>query len=318
MSKSLLSGLALTVVAALCGCAGGIAPAQPTAGPSSVMQAHFPSTPTYGVAAHYVVYQYRSHGTQALAVLQAQTPQEFLDALHAVPVPEATIVYPDGSAQHTDREGRFDAAASGYAQRHPQKVGAPNVPVRATGSTGGIAHLSVTTSIFAPSLADEASIASGAIASSALDSADARMHPNYAFSCNPADYTDGRKDVTAGTLWTSPTFDAWLGVEYYPLFGYCGVHNSFFDTSMVVSVLHWSNPHDITIHFGDRVPPDCSGPAKGSVFNCPVRSWYTDATFAPNVSWANNPDVALWFEAWNFGWIRQSSYDEHLSLLRVR
>lgn len=320
MSKSLLSGLALTVAAALCGCSGGIAAAPPTAESSGVMAAHVPSTPTYGVAAHYVVYQTQVPGARpALAVLQAQTPQEFLDALHALPVPNARIVYPDGSTQRTDDEGRFDAAASLYAQRHPQRLGAANALVRAIASTGVSPRLSVTTSIFAPSAADEAGIASGAIASSVLDRAETRMHPRYAFSCTPADYTDGRKDVTAGTVWTSPTFDAFEEWYYYPLFGYCGVHNSFFDTSMVVSVRHWSGPHVITIHFGDRVPPDCIGPPKeGYVTRCLVRSWYTDATFNPSVAWASNPDVALWFEAWGNNWIRSSFFDVHLALLRVR
>jgi hypothetical protein len=298
-------------IASLCACAGvGISPASPTAAPASVMSARFPSAPTYGVAAHYIVYQTRTPGARpALAVLQAQTTRKFLDALHAVPVPNATIVYPDGSTQRTDSQGWFDAATSRYAQRHPQRRGAPNVPVRVIGESP---HLSVTTNIFAPSPADEANIASGAILSSVLDRVSARIHPSYAFSCDPANYRDGRKDVTAGTMWTSPRFEAAALLTYYPLFGYCGIDNSFFDSSMVVSVRHWSSP------LGASEPPTRPGCDPPPSNLCTVRIWYTDATFSTSVSWASNPHVALWFEAWNGNLFRWPSDDVHQVLLRVR
>lgn len=310
MNRSFRSALGLAAVAALCACAGGITPTPSTGESPSVMSGHFPSAPTYGVATHYVVYQYRHRGVPALAVLQAQTPQEFLDVLHAVPLANETIVYPDGSTQRTDSEGRFDAAASRYAQRHPQRPGEPDVPVRVTGSTP---RLSLAINIFAPSQKDEASIASGSISSIVLDRIEARERPNFAFSCNPADYTDGRRDVTAGALWKSPTFDAAKEISYYPLFGFCGVDNSFFDTSMVVSVRHWSGPFN---DFQPRSPEPIGCTALDNP--CRVLRWYTDATFNKDIAWSSNPDVALWFEAWLSNWIRTGYWDVHQAILRVR
>ena len=173
--------------------------AVPAAGPRSVMM-RFPSRAAYGVAAHYLVYRTSLPGKPAqLVALQVQTPPSYVAALGASPVPYAQIRYPDGSVQRADAGGAFDAAASVYAHRHPQRVGQPDVPVRLNATVAHV-QLAANASVFAPTAAREAAMPSGAIEAGTLSPA-LQARPAYAFSCDPAQYLHKAVvDVAAGRL----------------------------------------------------------------------------------------------------------------------
>lgn len=302
----------------------GIAPAvavayshapEPTA-VGSVMT-NYPSRATFGVAAHYVVYRTQAPGEQAsLAVLQAQTSLAFLATLHAQPMANAIVTYPDGSVQHADASGAFDAAASEYAQRHPQQPGQPDVAVRVAGTEAG-KSLSLTTHVFAPAPAVEAMTASGTIASPLTA---AVTVPDYAFSCSPSDYTHGTIDVKTDKAWRTPSFVASSSLSYYVLVGFCGVDQSFLN---VTAERHWSNEYAVQTSGG--IPgcinsvgrPQVARPA-ASEFTCYVREWYAYLNFSSSIPWASHPLVALWFEGWNFNLFRATAADVHVALLRVR
>lgn len=280
----------------------------------------FPSRAEYGVVARYRVYRTQVPGARAqLAVLQVQTTPAYIAALHAVPVPDATIRYPDGSVQYADATGDFDAAASAYASAHPQRPGEPDVAVRVSAPAyDGL--IATTTTVAAPSARAEAATASG-VMTDGLDPPS--QTPAYAFSCDPGQYTHRRIDVSPGSTWKSPSFDAGSDLGYYPIFGFCGVENSFLDASYVTAVRHWSDARYIKVSPGQvrgcltvassRRKPDSSGN-----FPCSVRTWYADATFSTAVAWSSQPDVALWFEAWNYNIFRIHVVDAHLALLHVR
>jgi hypothetical protein len=129
-------------------------------------------------------------------------------------------------------------------------------------------------------------------------------------------------DVPAGKNWTSPHFKAQADISYYPLFGFCGVNDSFLAASWVTGVRHWSETtENITVTQGAVLGcSDVSGHPDPTTteFTCTVRTWYVDATFYASKPWASNSDVALWFEAWHFNALRFHASDAHLALLRVR
>lgn len=315
---------------------GGAASAFPAATSGSAARSvmmDFPSRAEYGVVAHYRVYRTQPAGARAqLVVLQVQTTPEYLAALHAVPVANAVIRYPDGSVQRADANGGFDAAASAYARAHPQRTGQPDAAVRVSAPAGdGLAP--IVARVATPSARVEAATASGVIADTAgtlaqtMQAADAfgrparAMQPAYAFSCDPAKYIHGTINVTSGSSWRSPSFVAEFDYSYYPLFGFCGVENSFLGASYVSAVRHWSQSHTIEVSKGQV--PGCIGDvgrplvrSSGVAYFCVVRTWYADATFATNVDWSG-AKVALWFEAWNFNVFRSHSADRHLALLQV-
>lgn len=283
---------------------------------ASVMS-NYPSRATFGVVAHYVVYRTQSPGEPAsLVVLQAQTSLAFLATLHAQRLANAIVTYPDGSVQHTDASGAFDAATSQYAQRHPQQPNQPDVAVRVASTDAGT-PLSITTHVFAPARSVEAMTASGTIASLQTTSVAA---PNYAFSCSPTDYTHGTIGVKAGTAWRTPTFVAGSSLSYYPLVGFCGVEQSFLN---VTTERYWSREYGVKTSGGipgcsnDHGRPQIKPPA-ASEYTCSVRDWYAYLNFSPSVGWANEPLVALWFEGWNFNILRAPATDVHMALLRVR
>lgn len=315
------AAIALAVAAALAGCSS--ARAVPSAATRSALT-QFPSRATYGVVAHYRVYRTQpSGGSPRLTVLQVQTPPSYLARLGAVAVPNARVRYPDGSVQDADGSGSFDAAASAYARRHPGQPGASDVPVRLAATVAG-ANLAGNAIVFAPSAADEAQTASGAIASNALDRA-SRVRAGYAFSCNPRKYMHGDAiHVQAGTTWASPKFEAQADFSYYPLFGFCSHNNSFLDTSYVTAVRHWSEstktivvaPH--TVLGCHQAPNHPLVRKQAETFTCEVRTWYTDADFSSAKPWSSMPDVALWFEAWQLNFLRVHADDAHLTLLNVR
>jgi hypothetical protein len=297
------------------GCSG--ATTVPPHASASLMTA-FPSRAQYGVAAHYRVYWTSADRAAAkLAALQVQTPASYLATLHAVPVPYANIRYPDGSIQRADANGAFDAAVSSYARRRRRGTSEVSVLLSASGPDTrrtAAAHIVVL------SAAVEARTASGTIADDSLNGA---IPDAYAFTCDPTHYMRPSViDVPAGKNWTSPHFKAQADISYYPLFGFCGVNDSFLEASWVTGVRHWSEtPETITVTQGAVLGcSDSSGhPDQATVeFTCTVRTWYVDATFYSSKPWASNSDVALWFEAWHFNALRDHSLDAHLALLRVR
>jgi hypothetical protein len=315
-----LGFIALAAAVALSACSS--PSAVPAPGPRSVMM-RFPSRAAYGVAAHYRVYRTDVPGRPArLVALQVQTPASYLAALGASPVPYARIRYPDGSVQRADAEGTFDAAASVYAQRHPQRAGQPNAPVRLSASVAG-AQLAGSAAVFTPAAGREAAMPSGAIESGAL-SPTLGVAPAYAFSCDPTKFMHKAVvDVSAGTSWTSAEFQANASYSYFPLFGFCGVENSFLNDTYVTATRYWKDKQTIQV-YPDTVPgcfQDPGGPLLRShktAFDCTVQTWYTVATFNSSQPWANNNDVALWFEAWQFHIFREHFADAHLELLKVR
>jgi hypothetical protein len=283
---------------------------------NSLMTA-FPSRAQYGVAAHYRVYWTSAdRGPAQLAALQAQTPASYLATLHAVPVPYANVRYPDGSIQRADADGIFDAAASAYARNRHRGTAEVSVLLSAPGidTQHTAAHIVVL------SAAVEARTASGTIADDSLNGV---IPDAYAFTCDPTHYMRPSViDVPAGKNWTSPHFKAQADISYYPLFGFCGVNDSFLATSWVTGVRHWSEAtENITVTQGAVLGcSDSSGHPDPTTaeFTCTVRTWYVDATFYSSKPWASNSDVALWFEAWHFNALRDHSLDAHLALLRVR
>jgi hypothetical protein len=298
----------------------GVAVAYPSAATSTTVESvmtDYPSRATFGVVAHYVVYRTQTPGEPAtLAVLQAQTSLAFLATLHAQPMPNAIVAYPDGSVQRADGSGAFDAAASEYAQRHPQQPGQSDVAVRVVGTDAGT-PLSVTTHVFAPAPAREAMIASGTIASLPTD---ALATPNYAFSCSPADYAHGTMDVKADTAWKTPTFVADSALSYYAVAGFCGVEQSFLN---VTTERHWSSEYAVRTSGGIPGCINSVGKPKierlgASAFTCYVRDWYAYLNFSSSIPWASHPLVALWFEGWKFNVLRAHATDVHMALLRVR
>jgi hypothetical protein len=284
---------------------------------SASLMTTFPSRAQYGVAAHYRVYWTSADRTPAqLAALQVQTPASYLATLRAVPVPHANIRYPDGSIQRADANGAFDAAVSSYARRRRGTaevsvlLSAPGFDTRRTAA----AHIVVL------SAAVEAHTASGTIADDSLNGV---LPDAYAFTCDPTHYMRPNViDVPAGKNWTSPHFKAQASISYYPLFGFCGVHDSFLEAHWVTGVRHWSETtENIKVTEGAVLGcSDFSGhpDAATTEFMCTVRTWYVDATFYSSKPWAGNSDVALWFEAWHFNALRDHSLDAHLALLRVR
>ncbi len=298
--------------------------APPTASARSVMT-DFPSRAQYGVVAHYRVYRTQLPGARAhLAVLQVQTTPATLAALHAVPVPNAAIRYPDGSVQYTSAGGAFDAAASAYARAHPQRPGQPDVAV----GVSAPAHdglIATTATVAAPSARAEAATASGVIAAG-LGAPSPALAPAYAFSCDAGQYAHRLIDVTSGSTWTSPSFIAAASISYYPIVGFCGVDNSFIDASYVTAERHWSQPSQVELTTAQKVPGCGPGPkhplvtshAASTSYRCTIQTWYTTAVFSSSVNWSAHPDVALWFEAWVFNAFRNHLDDVHLALLRVR
>lgn len=300
-------------------------PIATSTGSARSVMTDFPSRAEYGVVAHYRVYRTQPPGARArLAVLQAQTTPAFIAALHAVPVPNAAIRYPDGSVQFADAGGDFDAAASAYARARPQRPGQPDVAVRVSApARDGLA--TTTATVAAPSARAEAATASGVVADG-LGSPSQALQPAYAFSCDAGQYAHRSIDVASGSTWKTPTFIAAASISYYPLFGFCGVDNSFLNASYVTAERHWSQPSTIALTDAQKVP-GCGRPVRrplvasatsSTTYSCTVQTWSTAVVFSTSVGWSAQPDVALWFEAWVFNAFRSHLDDRHLALLHVR
>jgi hypothetical protein len=314
-NKRRLVSIALVAAFAASGCSG--AGAVPPGTSPSVMSA-FPSRAEYGVAAQYRVYAARvERGPVQLVALQVQTPQSYLSALEAVPVPYARVRYPDGSVQRAAADAGFDSAASTYARGRRHVEGTVSVLLSAT--VAGV-PLTAGTHVTVLSAAEEAATASGAMA----DDSTMQLRPAYAFTCDPSHYMRPAViDVAAGKAWDSPRYKAQADISYYPLVGYCGVDNSFLPPSFATAVRYWSDTENITVTKGSVLGCiQSSGHPlarpSASEFACTVRTWYANVTFYASKPWASNPDVALWFEAWHSNFLRIHDLDAHLALLRVR
>lgn len=126
------------------------------------------------------------------------------------------------------------------------------------------------------------------------DATSAGVQPNYAFSCDSKNYV--YKTVQAAKPGTARGFGfdpRASGVIYVERFGLCAVENSLLGQSDVTSAQSYAFAH-------------------GAI------TYSLQATFSASFPWANNPDVAVWEEAYWPDGTRYSVADIHLALVRVR
>ena len=98
--------------------------------------------------------------------MQGDVRQTQESSIFAQPSPgaNALITYPDGSTQTAAGDGSFDAAASSYAQNHPEDLTSADAVVTVTIPAGNVP--SFDSQIWTPSSAEEAQVWSGIVAGS--------------------------------------------------------------------------------------------------------------------------------------------------------
>jgi hypothetical protein len=148
-----------------------------------------------GVSAHYTLFRYEARWGSEIVILAAGEVASFERfSKTAERLPNATIVYPDGSTQSTNSYGEFDAGESSYAQAHPEALGGTDVVVTIKPPLGrlGKGLSERTAAIFSPSEIEERHICTTEEPPQAVRAATTRMRSDgYVWSCNPSDYTYG-------------------------------------------------------------------------------------------------------------------------------